>query len=52
VVGDRVAAAVPISGVFNIGDVNAFLEAVNGFVPVTVTDGPDGVTLRSSQPAG
>jgi len=50
VVADAAAAAVPISGVFNIGDVNAFLEAVNGFLPVTVTDGPDGVTLRSTQP--
>jgi transmembrane sensor len=52
VVADAKAAAVPISGVFNIGDVNAFLEAVNGFLPVTVTDGPHGVTLRSAQPAG
>lgn len=52
VVADPAAAAVPISGVFNIGDVNAFLEAVNGFLPVTVTDGPDGVTLRSVQPSG
>lgn len=51
VVADAQAAAVPISGVFNIGDVNAFLEAVNGFLPVTVTDGPDGVTLRSAEPA-
>jgi len=52
VVADAQAAAVPISGVFNIGDVNAFLEAVNGFLPVTVTDGPNGVTLRSAEPAG
>lgn len=52
VVGDTQAAAVRISGVFNIGDVNAFLEAVNGFLPVTVTDGPNGVTLRSAQSSG
>lgn len=52
VVADPATAAVPISGVFNIGDVNAFLEAVNGFLPITVTDGPGGVTLRSAQPSG
>lgn len=52
VVADARAAAIPISGVFNAGDVNAFLEAINGFVPVTVTEKSDEVVLRSPAPAG
>lgn len=47
-VADARAAAEPVSGVFNAGDMNAFLEAVNGFLPVRVVQGPDGVVLRSA----
>ena len=51
-VGDPQAAAMPISGVFNMGDVHAFLDAVASFMPLTVTDAPDGFVLRSTNPSG
>jgi transmembrane sensor len=50
-IADAKAADVLVSGVFNTGDVNAFLEAVNGFLPVRVVEGSDGVVLRSLEPA-
>ena len=50
-VADARAAAVPVSGVFNAGDANAFLEAVNGFLAVRVVQGPDGVVLQSTEGA-
>lgn len=49
-IADAKAADVPVSGVFNAGDVNAFLEAVNGFLPVQVTEGSDSIVLRSLEP--
>lgn len=48
-VGDEQAAAIPLSGTFNAGDVNAFLEAVSEFLPVRVVKGPEGIILRSIQ---
>ena len=51
-IADPRAAAAPVSGVFNTGDVNAFLEAVNGFLPVRVVQGPDGVILQSTEVSG
>lgn len=48
-VGDAKAAAIPLSGTFNAGDVNAFLEAVGEFLPVRVVNGPEGPILQSIQ---
>ena len=49
VVADATAAALPISGAFNAGDVKAFLEALDEFHPVQIVYGPDQVILQSSQ---
>ena len=46
------AAAVPVSGVFEAGDTNGFLEAITGFLPVSVVDGPGGVTIRAIEGRG
>ncbi len=51
-VGDPQAAAMPISGVFNMGDVDAFLDSAASFMPLTVGDAPDGFVLRSANHAG
>jgi len=48
VIADAATAAVPVSGVFEAGDTNSFLEAINGFLPVRVVEGADGVILRSA----
>lgn len=50
-IADDAAGEVLVSGVFNTGDVNAFLEAVNGFLPVRVVEGSDSIVLRSLEPA-
>lgn len=50
-VADDEAAAVLVSGVFNAGDVEAFLGAVNGFLPVRVVQGEGGVIIQSAPPA-
>lgn len=49
-IADARTGDIPVSGVFNTGDVNAFLEAVNGFLPVRVMEGSDGIVLRSIEP--
>lgn len=49
---DPGAASVPVSGVFEAGDTNGFLEAISGFLPVSVVDGPNGVTIRATQARG
>lgn len=46
-IADPAAGAIRISGVFDAGDSNAFLEAVTGFLPVVATEGTDGVSLQS-----
>lgn len=51
-VADAAVASVPVSGEFNAGDIDAFLEAVNGFLPVHVVQGPDGVVLQAAPPPG
>ncbi len=52
VIGDAAAGRVPVSGAFDAGNTRAFLEGVTGYLPVTAVDGPDGVTLRSTQAPG
>ena len=52
VIDDPGVAAMRISGVFNTSDVHAFLDAITGTMPVTATDGPDGVVLRSAMAGG
>lgn len=49
VIADAKAAALPITGAFNAGDVKAFLEAVDEFHPVQVVYGPDEVVIQSNQ---
>ena len=49
VVADARAAALPITGAFNAGDVKAFLESVDEFHPVQVVYGPDEVVIQSNQ---
>jgi transmembrane sensor len=49
-VADASAAAIPISGAFNAGDVEAFVEAVCAIQPVRATRGPEGIILQSIQP--
>lgn len=49
VVADAKAAALPVTGAFNAGDVKAFLEAVDEFHPVQVVYGSDQVVLQSTQ---
>ena len=51
-VADAATANVRVSGEFNAGDIDAFLEAVNGFLPVRVMQGADGVILQSMPPVG
>lgn len=52
VIGDPKAGALPISGVFNMGDVHAFLDAVTGTMPITATEGTGQVTLHSVSASG
>lgn len=49
-VADAKAGAVLVYGTFDAGDVDAFIGAVDGFLPVHAVRGPDGVTLQSSTP--
>jgi transmembrane sensor len=49
VVTDAKAAALPITGAFNAGDVKAFLESVDEFHPVQVVYGSDEVVIQSNQ---
>ena len=51
-VGDPQAAAMSISGVFNMGDVDAFLDSAASFLPLAVEDAPNGFVLRSTNPHG
>lgn len=51
-VADETVGAITVSGTFNAGDVDAFVEAVNSFLPVHATTGPDGIILQSDQLPG
>jgi transmembrane sensor len=51
-IDDPQVAALTISGVFNMGDLRAFLDAVTGTMPVRATEVSDGVALRSSDVTG
>ena len=52
VVADARAAAIPISGAFNAGDVEAFVEAVADLHPVRPTHEPGRIILQSVQTPG
>lgn len=45
---DASVAAVPVSGVFEAGDTNGFLEAITGFLPVSVVESGGDVTIRAT----
>lgn len=49
-VADAKAGAALVYGTFDTGDVDAFIGAVNGFLPVRAVWGPDGVVLQSTAP--
>lgn len=52
IVADPATGAVLVSGAFDAGNTRGFLEAVTTYLPVTATDGPEGVTLRSAAEHG
>jgi transmembrane sensor len=45
IIVDPAVASVQISGVFNAGDIGAFVRAITGYFPIDATDGAQGVTL-------
>jgi len=49
-IADAKAGAALVYGTFDAGDVNAFIGAVNGFLPVRAVWGSDGVVLHSTAP--
>jgi len=51
-VADDTVGAITVSGTFNAGDVDAFVEAVNSFLPVHAVTGPDGIILELDQTLG
>lgn len=51
-VADDTVGAITVSGTFNAGDIDAFVEAVNSFLPVHAVTGPDGIILELDQPTG
>ena len=51
-VADDMVAGITVSGTFNAGDIDAFVEAVNSFLPVHAVTGPDGIILHSDQSLG
>jgi len=51
-VADDTVGAITVSGTFNAGDVDAFVEAVNSFLPVHAVTGPNGIILELDQPTG
>lgn len=51
-VADETVGAITVSGTFNAGDVDAFVEAVNSFLPVHAETGPDGIILKLDQTFG
>lgn len=51
-VADDTVGAITVSGTFNAGDVDAFIEAVNSFLPVHAVTGSDGIILQSDQAPG
>ena len=51
-VADDTVGAIPVTGTFNAGDIDAFVEAVNSFLPVHAVTGPDGIILQSDQTPG
>lgn len=51
-VADDAVGAITVSGTFNAGDVEAFVDSANSFLPVHAVNGPDGIILELDQPAG
>jgi len=51
-VGDAAARAERVSGVFDAGDVDAFVEAVTYYLPVEAAVGPRQIVLRGAPAAG
>lgn len=51
-VADDTVGAITVSGTFNAGDIDAFVEAVNSFLPVHAVTGPDGIILELDQTPG
>ena len=51
-IGDPVAGAVPVSGAFDAGNTRGFLEAVTSYLPITATEGSDGIVLNSADRHG
>ena len=51
-VADDTVGAITVSGTFNAGDVDAFVESVNNFLPVHAVTGPDGLILELDQTSG
>lgn len=49
-IADARAAAVPLNGAFDAGDVDGFIEALGGVLPVRAIQGPDGFTLQYAGP--
>lgn len=49
---DPSVAAVPVSGIFEAGDTNGFLEAITGFLPVSVVDDGNGVAIAPIEGRG
>ena len=52
IVGDAQAAAMPVSGAFDAGNVKGFLEAVTAYLPIDATEGSDGVVLTHAAGRG
>ena len=52
IIGDAAAAAVPVSGAFDAGNVRGFLEAVTAYLPIDATEGSDGVVLSYAAARG
>ena len=51
-IGDPAVGALKVSGVFDTGDIKAFVGSVTTYLPVAAVEGPDGVSLRSSAASG
>jgi transmembrane sensor len=51
-VADDTVGAITVSGTFNAGDIDAFVESVNNFLPVHAVTGPDGLILELDQTPG
>lgn len=51
-IGDAEAGAMPVSGVFNMGDVDAFMDSAASFLPLRVEAASNGFVLRSADRSG